>query len=73
MTNVTYHHPSSREIVSDLFSRIKRVDAAGDTVAALAEAHGTPEAILAEALQSLEHDLLLALRASEIARERITR
>ena len=73
MTNVTYHHPSSREIVSELFTRLKRVEAAGNTVAALAEAHGTPEAMLTDALQALEHDLLLTLRASESARERITR
>ena len=29
--------------------------------------------MLCDALQSLEHDLLRALRAAEIARERITR
>jgi hypothetical protein len=72
MTNATYHRPSSREIVSDLMTRLKRVDAAGNTVAALAETHETPEPLLAGALRSLEHDLLLALRAAEIARERIT-
>ncbi|HEY6886919.1 MAG TPA: hypothetical protein VI300_04040 [Solirubrobacter sp.] len=73
MTHVTYHHPSSREIVSDLFTRLRRVDAAGNTVAALAETPGTPESMLADSLQALEHDLLLALRAAESARERITR
>jgi hypothetical protein len=71
MTHVTYHHPSSREIVSDLFSRLRRVDAAGNTVAALAETHGT-ETMLSDSLQALEHDLLMALRAAESARERIT-
>jgi hypothetical protein len=73
MTTAAYHHPSRREIVSELLSRLKRVQAAGNTVAALTTAHGTSSSTLEDALQSLERDLLLALRESESARERITR
>jgi hypothetical protein len=73
MTTAAYHHPSRREIVAELLVRLKRVDAASNTVAALTTVHEPSSAMLADALQSLERDLLLAIRASESARARITR
>jgi hypothetical protein len=72
MTTAAYHQPSRREIVSELLSRLKRIEAAGNSVGALTTAHGTSSSMLADALQSLERDLLLALRESESARGRIT-
>ena len=72
MTTAAYHHPSHREIVSDLLTRLKRVEAAGNTIAALTTAPGTSSAMLTDSLQSLQNDLMHAQRASEIARERIT-
>ena len=68
MTTAAYHPPTRREIVSELLSRLKRVEAAGNTVASLTATHGTSSSMVADALQSLERDLLLALRESESAR-----
>jgi hypothetical protein len=73
MTTAAYHHSSSRETLSELLTRLKRVHAAGDSVAALASTPDTPATLLAAALESLEHDLTLALREAERAREFITR
>jgi hypothetical protein len=73
MTTAAYHHPSRREILSELEDRLKRVDAAGQTVASLAGASGTPSTMLGDAIASLERDLTLALREAEAARERIIR
>jgi hypothetical protein len=73
MTTAAYHHPSRRETVSELLTRLKRVEAAGNSVAALATAHGTSSSMLADALRSLERDLLLALRESANARGRVAR
>jgi hypothetical protein len=71
MTTAAVHHPSHRELVADLLTRLKRVEAAGNTVAALTTAHGTSSAMLADTLRALEGDLAQAARAAEIARERI--
>jgi hypothetical protein len=73
MTTAADHRPSRREIVFELLDRLERVEAAGDSVAALAATSDTPALLLADALQSLERDLTLAQRESELARERITR
>jgi hypothetical protein len=73
MTTAASHQPSHREIVSDLLTRLKRVEAAGNTIAALTSAHGTSSAMLADTLRSLEGDLAHAVRATEVARERIMR
>jgi hypothetical protein len=72
MTTAAYH-PSPHEHVAELLSRLRRVDAAGNTVGALATMNGTSSAMLGDALNSLEHDLQLALREAGSARERITR
>jgi hypothetical protein len=73
MTIATYHHPSRREILADLMTRLQRVEAAGGTLKSLAEMHETSPTMLADALQALEHDLLLACREAESARARIKR
>jgi hypothetical protein len=72
MTTAAYHHPSHREILAELEGRLKRVAAAGHTVTSLADANGT-STMLGDAMASLEHDLTLALREAESARERIIR
>jgi hypothetical protein len=73
MTSATHHHPSRRDMLSDLTTRLMRVQAAGNTVASLTSVPGTSSAMLVDALQSLEHDLLLATREAGAARERISR
>ncbi|HEX6026426.1 MAG TPA: hypothetical protein VFZ00_30805 [Solirubrobacter sp.] len=73
MSPVSYHHPSRREILGDLFHRLARVDAAGHTIQSLANSPDTTAITLADALESLEHDLLLAAREVESVKARITR
>jgi hypothetical protein len=71
MTTEPFHYPSHREIVADVMTRLARVHAAGDTIKSLATARETPDVMLTDALQALEHDLRLALHAAQAARERI--
>ncbi len=72
MTTVTRPQPSSRrEILADLFDRLKRVQAAGGTVGALAEGRDATADTLRDALHALERDLLLAARQAERARLQI--
>ena len=73
MTPVTYHHPSRREILTALLNRLSRVEAAGGTLKSLADMNHTDSATLADALESLQRDLLLAAREAEAARARIIR
>lgn len=71
MPTVPYHHPTRREITSDLFDQLRRVHAATDTLSALVR---TPEAspvTLTDALQALERDLVLAAQDAERARARL--
>jgi hypothetical protein len=71
MTIETYHHPSSREILCELFDRLARVQAAAGSLHSLADMHDTGPTALAEALQSLEQDLLIAAREANGAAARI--
>jgi hypothetical protein len=74
MTSATYyHHPSRREMLGALFARLERVRAAGGSVRSLADAHDATATTLADALESLERDLLLAAREAESVRARIKR
>ena len=73
MPTVSYHHPSQREILSDLLQRLTRVRAASHTIQSLANSQDTTATTLADALESLEHDLLLAAREAESAKARIKR
>jgi len=73
MTAAHHHHPCSREQLTELLSRLRRVDAARHTLTALMTTHTTSDVMLADAVQALEHDLALALREAESARERIAR
>jgi hypothetical protein len=73
MTSATHHDPARREQLANLTTRLTRVRAAGDTVTLLASVPGTSNAMLVDGLQSLEHDLLLASREAEAARENISR
>jgi hypothetical protein len=73
MTSVSYHHPSRREILGDVFHRLSRVRAATHTIQSLANTPDTPATTLADALESLEHDLLLAAREVDAAKARIKR
>jgi hypothetical protein len=70
MTTASYHVPPRREVLGDLFDRLTRIQAATATVRALVGADST-DTTLCDALQALEHDLLLAMRASETARGRL--
>jgi hypothetical protein len=71
MPRVTYHHPTSREIVAELLDRVQRVDAAAETVNSLTAMHSVSPVLLTDALQALERQLTLATRAAEQARERL--
>jgi hypothetical protein len=71
MTPETYHHPTRREITSDLFDRLRRVTAASGTVSALLRSHDASTTTLTDALQALERDLTLAAHEAERARTRI--
>jgi hypothetical protein len=73
MTSVSYHHPSRREILSDLFDRLGRVQAAAGTVRALVRAQDSSSTTLCDALQALERDLTLAAHEAEEARATLTR
>jgi hypothetical protein len=73
MTIASHHHASRREILSELFDRLKRVQAASGTVKSLVTSPDTTTATLTDALRALERDLLLAERDSEAARERLMR
>ena len=73
MTAAAYHHPSRREILSDLFARLSRVQAATGTVRALVRAQDSSATTLSDALQALERDLALAARDAETARAALTR
>ena len=73
MTTASYHHPSRREILSELLQRLTRVRAASHTIQSLANSQDTTATTLADALESLEHDLLLAAREAESAKARIKR
>ena len=73
MPPVTYHHPTSREILAELLSRIERVDAAAETLKSLTTTHGTSAVMLTDALHALERHLTLAVHEAEQARERIRR
>jgi hypothetical protein len=73
MTTETSHQPSRREILADLMSRLARVQAAGGTLKSFADSNHTGAATLADALESLQRDLLLAAREAEAARARIVR
>lgn len=73
MSTAPYHHPSAREMLSGVMHRLDRVRAAGDTLRSLADQTHTDPSTLADALESLQHDLLLAAREADSARERIIR
>jgi hypothetical protein len=73
MTSAPDHHPSRREILAELQSKLKRVHAADDTLTSLTAVPGTSNVMLSDALQSLQHDLLHAAREAEAVRERISR
>ena len=68
-----YHHPSRRELLSELFHRLTRVRAATHSLQSLVNAPDTTVTTLADAIESLEHDLLMAAREADNAKERITR
>src|SRR6478736_10448646 len=57
MTTAPSHHPSRREILADLFDRLKRVQAAGGTVHSLTDTQDATTLTLCDALQALERDL----------------
>ena len=71
MTSASYHHPTRREITSDLFARMRRVDAATGTIRALLRTPDTPLTALTDALQALERDLQLASHEAERARGKL--
>lgn len=71
MTTGTYHHPTRREITSDLFDRLRRVDAAAGTVRALLRGPDASLTSLTDALQALERDLQLASHEAERARGKL--
>jgi hypothetical protein len=73
MTIATYHDPSRREILAGLMTRLQRVEAAGGSLKSLAGMHETSATMLTDALEALGRDLLLAMRETESARERIRR
>jgi hypothetical protein len=73
MTTATSHHPSRREILGDLFDRLKRVQAAGGTVHSLADAQDATTLTLCDALKALERDLRLAADQTELALAQIRR
>ena len=73
MPPVTYHRPTSREIVAELLGRIERVDAATATLESLTTTSGASPVILTDALHALERHLALAIHESEQARERLRR
>jgi hypothetical protein len=73
MTPEAYHHPTRRELTSDLFDRMRRVTAATGTVSALLRNHDASTTALTDALQALERDLTLAAHEAEKARTRIMR
>lgn len=71
MTTETYHDPTRRELLAPMGDRLVRVQAAADTVRSLADMRSTSNELLADALQALEHDLLLAAREVGMAADRI--
>ena len=73
MTTASYHQPSRREILSEMFDRLARVQAASGTVRALVRAQDSSSTALCDALQALERDLTLAAHQAETARAALTR
>jgi hypothetical protein len=73
MSGATYHHPSKREQVAGLMTRLARVQAAGESLRTLVDLNHTGTSTVAAALETLEHELLLAAREADAARARITR
>ena len=71
MASETYRHPTRREITSELFDRMRRVNAATGTISALLRSRDASATALSDALQALEHDLVLAASEAERARARI--
>jgi hypothetical protein len=73
MTGATYHHPSRRQQLDELMARLARVHAAGESLRTLVGLNHTSTSTIAAALESLEHELLLAARETDEARALITR
>ena len=73
MSTETHHHPTRRELTSELFDRLRRVNAASGTIAALLRSRDASLTALTDALQALEHDLVLATHEAERARAQLTR
>ncbi len=73
MPTVTSHHHSQRELLGELLQRLTRVRAASHSIQSLANAKDTTATTLADALASLERDLLLAAGEAERVRGRIKR
>jgi hypothetical protein len=71
MASETYHHPTRREITNALFDRLRRVNAAAGTISALLRSRDASATALSDALEALEHDLVLAASEAERARARI--
>ena len=71
MTTAPSRPPSRREILDDLFDRLKRVGAAGGTVRSLADGQDATAATLCDALHALERDLMLAAHQAQLARLQI--
>jgi hypothetical protein len=73
MPPVTYHQPTSREIVAELLARVERIDAAAETLKSLTVTRSASPAMLTDALRAIERHLALAVHDAERARERIPR
>ena len=71
MASETYHHPTRREITNALFDRLRRVNAAAGTISALLRNRDASATALSDALEALEHDLVLAASEAERARAHI--
>jgi hypothetical protein len=73
MTGTAYHHPSHREMLTDLMGRLSRVQAAGESLRTMTDMNHAGTSTVAAALEALEHELLLAARETDAARARIIR
>jgi hypothetical protein len=71
MTSPTRHSPSSREILAELFDQLARVQAAAGSLRSLTDMHSTAPAMLADALQGVTRDLLLAAGKADSAAARL--
>jgi len=67
----THHEPTRRELLAPMTDRLVRVQAAADSVRSLANMDSTSNALIADALHALEHDLQLAAHEASHAAERI--